>query len=109
MFAIIREHVVAILAKAHSSATHDLMPVEPEWFSRPVTDRPSLCELRQRNFLNRASAESSRQSAVLHDAPLADIDAVMSVSPARRHYMCAEWWLALGREGPITGSHALTW
>jgi hypothetical protein len=94
MFAVIREHVVAIFAKPRASSMHDFIPVELAWFLETKPDWVSPGELRQSNLLYGPSTQPEGYSAVLHNPTATHINAVMRITPARRHHVCTEGWLA---------------
>ena len=87
MFAVIREHVVAIFAKPRTSSMHDFISVELAWFPEAKPDWASPSELRQSNLFYRPSTQPEGYSAVLHNPPATHINAVMRITPTRRHHV----------------------
>ena len=53
MFAVIREHVVAIFAEPRTSSMHDLILVELVWLLETKPDRAPPSELQQSNLFYR--------------------------------------------------------
>jgi hypothetical protein len=103
MFAVVREHVVAVFSESRACATHYLVSIEPPGPRATNIDGASLSELRQINFLHRTSSQPGAQSAVLHDATLTYIDSVMRVTATGRYDVNAEGRLTPGIKGAITG------
>jgi hypothetical protein len=94
MFAVIREHVVAIFAKSRTSSMHDFISVELPWFLETKPNRAPPSELQQGDLFHRPSTQPEKYSAVLHDPTATHINAVMRITPTRRHQVCPEGWLA---------------
>jgi hypothetical protein len=94
MLAVIREHVVAIFAKSRTSSMHDFISVELPWFHETKPNRAPPSELQQGNLFHRPSTQTEQYSAVLHDPTATHINAVMRITPTRRHQVCTEGWLA---------------
>ena len=94
MFAVIREHVIAIFAKARTSSINDFISVELAWFLETKPDRAPSSELQQGNLFDRPSTQPEKYSSVLHDPTATHINAVMRITPTRRHQVCTEGWLA---------------
>ena len=67
MFAVIREHVVAIFAKPRTSSMHDFISVELAWILETKPNRAPPSELKQSNLFYRPSTQPKEYSAVLHD------------------------------------------
>jgi hypothetical protein len=94
MFTVIREYVVAIFAKPRTSSMHDFISVELAWFLQTKPDWVSPSELRQSNLFYRPATQPEGYSAVLHNPTATHINAVMCITPARRHHVCTEGWFA---------------
>jgi hypothetical protein len=94
MFAVIREHVVAIFAKPRTSSMHDFISVELAWILGTKPNRAPPSELKQSNLFYRPSTQPKEYSAVLHDPAATYINTVMRITPTRRHQVCTEGWLA---------------
>jgi hypothetical protein len=104
VFAVVRQHVVAILAQPQASPTDHFIPIEPARLVQADPDHAPLGKLRQGNLLNRTSTQPPGQSTVLHDPPSTYIDAVMCITPPWRNYVRTDTRLALGVESMIAGS-----
>ena len=57
MFAVIREHVVAIFAKPRTSSMHHFISDELAWFLETKPDRAPPSELQQSNLFYRPSTQ----------------------------------------------------
>jgi hypothetical protein len=57
MFAVIREHVVAIFAKPRTSSMHHFISDELAWFLETKPDRAPPSELQQGNLFHRPSTQ----------------------------------------------------
>jgi len=87
VFAIIRQQVVAILAQARAGPANYFVPVGPTQFLDAKPDRASLSELRKGHLFHRTSTQSAGQASVLHHPSSTHVDAVMRITPTRRHHV----------------------
>jgi len=106
VFAIVREHAVAVFPEPLAGSADDFMLVEPVRSHDTNPDWSSLGKLFQGHFLDRPSAQSPRQSAVLHHPACTDVDSVMRVAATRSHHVRTERRLTRGIERAIARPQA---
>ena len=95
VFTIVCQEAVAILADPQASATDHFVGIEP---GRSLQTDPNGAPLRKLglgNLLDWTSTQPARQAAVLDDASLAYVDAMVGIPATRRDQVRTDRWLAL--------------
>jgi hypothetical protein len=82
MLAIVRQNPVVGFAQARERSRHHFATIEAlQVASNP--DDVASSETLERNLFHRSAPEPVCKTSVVHDAPVADIDAVVRVEPTR--------------------------
>jgi len=95
VFAVVRQEPIAAFAQPRAGACHDFAVIEA-WRVMSNPDAAAMSEVRHRNFLHRSAPQPVREAAVVDDASVADVDAMVAVESAWGDEVRREWRL-LGR------------
>src|SRR5580704_1481399 len=101
VFAIIREHAVAVFPDPQAGSADHFMLVEQLPSHDAYPDRASKGKLRHGHFFDGPSTQFPRRAAVLYDLASADVDSVMRIAASRSYHVRTERRLKLGTERTI--------
>ena len=83
---IISQNIVAVLAQPRLCALHHFLAIEASSIV-PYPYTMAMREALERNFLHWPAPHSKRETAVMNDAPLSRVDAVVAVKRASGNEM----------------------
>jgi hypothetical protein len=102
VFAVVRQEPIAELAQSRACACHDFAAIEA-WPVMSNPDAAATSEVRQRNLLHWSPSPPAREAAVVNDAPIADVDAVVAVESASGDEVRRERRLGGAKKGIVRG------
>jgi hypothetical protein len=79
---VIGQQPIAVFPHTGSCSADDLSNVEIGWRVRSHPDALSVREMSERNFFHRSSAQTMRETRVVNDRAITDVDSVMQISAA---------------------------
>jgi hypothetical protein len=80
---VIGQQPIEVFPHAGSCSADDLSNVENGWRIRLYPDALSACEMSERNFFHRSSAQTVRKPRVVNDLASTDVDAMMQIAAPR--------------------------
>lgn len=101
VLAIVCQEPIAVFAHTGSGPADDLPDIEVRWSAGSDPDALAASETSQRNFFDRPSAQTLRESRIVDNLAIAYIDSVMQISAAGRDKMRTQRGLLVIPQKPV--------